>query len=117
MKKFLLFVGGLAALLILLANLGPIVLLALSVWLLYIIFKKFIRSDSTLGKIGWVILGLIVFGIAFSNIYAIIGVAAAFALYYIYKSWKKDDHDPVVGVMKDDDPFTNFEREWAELNK
>lgn len=46
MKKFLLFVGGLAALLILLANLGPIVLLALSVWLLYVIFKKWISGGT-----------------------------------------------------------------------
>ncbi|WP_085991418.1 flagellar basal body rod protein [Oceanobacillus senegalensis] len=116
MRKFMLFVGGLVALIILLANLGPMVILGLSLWLLYIIFKKFVRSDSTVGKIGWIILGLIVASIAFSNIYAVIGVAAAYALYLIWKNWKKDD-DIVVSDMKDDDPFTNFERQWAELNK
>ena len=117
MKKFLLFLGGLIALLVLLANLGPMVLLALSIWLLYIIFKKFLQSDSTAGKIGWVILGLFILSITFSNIYAVIGVAAAYALYLIYKSWKKEDDEPVVDVLGDGDPFTNFEREWADLKK
>ncbi|GAB3803134.1 lmo0954 family membrane protein [Virgibacillus kimchii] len=117
MKKFLLFLGGLVALLIFLANLGPMVLLGLSIWLLYIIFKKFLQSDSPAGKIGWIILGLIILSITFSNIYAVIGVAAAYALYLIYKSWNKESDDPDVKVLDDGDPFTNFEREWADLKK
>ncbi|KKE79583.1 flagellar basal body rod protein [Oceanobacillus caeni] len=117
MKKFMLFAGGLVALLLLLANLGSMVLLGLSVWLLYIVFKKFVRSESIFGKIGWAILGLIIASIAFSNLYAVIGLVAAYALYVIYKNWNKEDDDPVVRVIEDDDPFTNFEREWAELNK
>lgn len=116
MKKFMLFVGGLIALIVLLANLGPMVLLGLGVWLLYIVFKRFVKSESTAGKIGWVIVGLLLIGIVLSNIYAVLGLAAAYALYVIFKSWKNDDNDPVVHVIKDDDPFTNFEREWAELN-
>ncbi|MFS0671652.1 flagellar basal body rod protein [Ornithinibacillus sp. 179-J 7C1 HS] len=114
MRKFMLFVGGLIALLVLLANLGPMVLLGLSVWLLYIIFKKFVKSDSVGAKIGWVILGLVILGIGFTNIYAVIGIAAAFALYWIVKNWKKDNHNP-VGPTDDSDPFTNFERQWAEM--
>ncbi|GAB3057498.1 lmo0954 family membrane protein [Virgibacillus ainsalahensis] len=116
MKKFMLFVGGLIAFFILLANLGPMVLLALSVWLLYVVFKKFVKSDSITGKVGWVIIGLIVLSIALSNIYAVLGIAAAYALYLIYNSWKKDGNDPVVHVEEDDDPFVNFERQWAEIN-
>ncbi|GGP15590.1 lmo0954 family membrane protein [Oceanobacillus neutriphilus] len=116
MKKFMLFVGGLIAVLVLLANLGPMVLLALSVWLLYICFKKFISTDSIAAKVGWVILGLVVVSITFSNIYAVLGVAAAYALYLIYKNWNKPESS-VVHEIKDDDPFTNFEKQWAELNK
>lgn len=116
MKKFMLFVGGLVALFILLVNLGPMVLLGLGIWLLYIVFKKFIKSESTAGKIGWVIVGLLILGMVLTNIYAVIGLAAAFVLYIIFKNWKDDEKDPVVHVVKDDDPFTNFEREWAELN-
>lgn len=115
MRKFMLFVGGLIALLVLLINLGPMVLLGLSVWLLYIVFKKFVKSDSVSAKIGWVILGLIILGIGFTNIYSVIGIAAAFALYWIVKNWKKDGDSPVVPT-DDGDPFTNFERQWADLN-
>lgn len=116
MKKFMLFVAGLIALIVLLANLGPMVFLGLGIWLLYIVFKQFVKSESTTGKIGWVIVGLFLIGIVLSNIYAVLGIAAVYVLYLIYKNWKNDDNDPVVRDMKNDDPFTNFEREWAELN-
>ncbi|MHA6251892.1 lmo0954 family membrane protein [Oceanobacillus sp. CAU 1775] len=118
MTKFLLFVGGLIAFFVLLASIGPMVIFALSVWLLYIVFKQFMKSDSTAGKVGWAIVGLLILSFTVSNIYALIGVVALYALYLIYKSWKdsKDD-SPVVHTMKDNDPFSNFEREWADLNK
>jgi|SRR5690606_11181727 len=115
MRKFMLFIGGLIALLVLLANLGPMVLLGISIWLLYIVFKKFVKSDSAAGKIGWVILGLFILGIALSNIYAVLGIAAAFALFWIMKNWKKEERETVIPT-DDNDPFTNFERQWAELN-
>jgi len=115
-KKFLLFAGGLLAFFILLVNLGPMILLGLSMWLLYLIFKQFLKSDSTAGKIGWVIAGLIVVGIGLSNIYAVIGVAAAYVLYLIYTNWKNVD-EPVGPKVKDNDPFQNFERQWAEINR
>ncbi|SFK40597.1 lia operon protein LiaI [Halobacillus dabanensis] len=114
MKKFLLFLAGLVALIVLLVNLGPMILLGVSVWLLYVVFKQFMKSDSTAGKIGWVVAGLIILSIAASNIYAVIGVAAACVLYWIYKNWtskKEEIH------TRSDDPFTNFERQWAEMNK
>lgn len=116
MKKFMLFIGGLVAFFILLANIGPMIILGLSVWLLYVVFKKFMNSDSTAAKIGWIIAGLLVLSITVSNIYALIGVAAAYAIYLIVKSWNNSD-DPVVRHVEDDDPFTNFEREWEELNR
>ncbi|GGB36118.1 flagellar basal body rod protein [Virgibacillus dakarensis] len=117
MNKFLLFLGGLAALFVLLAMLGPMVLLAVSIWLLYVIFKQFMKSDSTIGKIGWVIAGLIVFGIGLSNIYAIIGVAAAYGLYLIFRNFRSDRSEAKEKTIVDDDPFANFEKQWAELNQ
>jgi len=116
-RHFLLFVGGLIAGIVLLMNLGPMLLLGISVWLLYLIFKQFMKTTSTLSKIGWVILGLIVLSIGVSNIYAVIGIAAGFALYWIYQNWNGDD--PVVPPYTEndnDDPFTNFETEWRELS-
>lgn len=117
MRKFLLFIAGLAALMILLINLGPLVLLGLGVWLLYVVFKKFLKSDSIVGKIAWVIVGLIVLSFTVVNVYAVIGIAAAYVLYLIFKNWRTDQTDPVVKTTtEDEDPFTNFERQWAELN-
>ncbi|MYL53641.1 flagellar basal body rod protein [Pontibacillus yanchengensis] len=119
MKQFLWFIAGLVALSLVLANLGPMILLGVSVWLLYIIFKKFMKTDSTAKKVLWVVLGLIVLSITVSNLYALIGVAAAYVLYVLYKGWKSKNNDHVVGdsIQKDDDPFINFEKQWAELNK
>lgn len=114
MRHFILFIGGLVALFILIVNLGPMVLLGLSIWLLYIIFKQFVKSDSTAGKIGWVLLGLLVLSMGLANIYAVIGIAAAYGLYIIIKNWKSEERNP--NHSDGDDPFKNFERQWEELN-
>ncbi|MEN1966638.1 flagellar basal body rod protein [Lentibacillus sp. N15] len=117
MKKFLLFVGGLAALTILIVNLGPMVLMGVGIWLLYIVFKQFLKSHSTLAKIAWVIIGLLLVSMVLSNVPALIGLGAAAVLYLIYKNWKQDNDEPEVEIIdKSDDPFTNFEWEWNHLN-
>jgi len=118
MTKFLLFVGALIALIVLLGSIGPLLIFGLSVWLLYIVFKQFIKTDSVAAKIGWAFLGLLILSFTISNIYSLIGVAAIIALYLIYKNWNKSDDDStVVHEIKGNDPFSNFEREWADLNK
>ncbi|HLR43308.1 MAG TPA: flagellar basal body rod protein [Pseudogracilibacillus sp.] len=115
MRHFLLFIGGLVAGLILLANLGPLLLLGVSVWLLYLIFKKFLNARSTGAKVGWVILGLVILSISLSNMYALIAIVAGFILYWIYKNWNKEEDAPISTIEHNDDPFTNFEYEWREL--
>src|SRR5699024_8726767 len=117
MKKLLLLMFAFIAVIILVVNLGPMILLGVSIWLLYVVFKQFVKSDSTGAKIGWVILGLIILSIATTNVFSMIGVAAAIALYLIYKNWNDDDHDRDPHVIDDGDPFTNFERQWSELNQ
>ena|SRR5699024_9184971 len=116
MKKFLLFSVALLALLVFLLNLGPLIILGVSVWLLYVIFKQFMKSNSTSEKVLWVIAGLVVLSIGLANVFSIIGVIAAIVLYMLYKKWKKTDDDPFIQNDVSDDPFTNFEREWAEIN-
>ena len=111
MKKFgLLVVGGIASL-VLLANLGSIVGLVISLAILYFMFKKFLKADTTFAKVGWGILGLIVLMITASNAPAILGVVAAYVLYLVYKNWNKEKSM----VVESDDPFTNFEKQWAQL--
>ncbi|MBU9721929.1 MULTISPECIES: flagellar basal body rod protein [Bacillaceae] len=90
MKKFMWFILALIALFILIANIGPLILLGVSVFLLYLIFKQFIKSPSTAGKVFWVIVGLIVLSIAVSNIYAVLGLVAIYFLYFIYQKWQED---------------------------
>ncbi|NQD65653.1 flagellar basal body rod protein [Bacillus haikouensis] len=112
MKKFgLLLAGGIAAI-VLIANLGPIVGLALSVLIMYYSFKQFIRTDSTFKKIIWALIGLAAFSATISNFPAIIGLVALYIIYVIYKNWKKDE---IIVEEKSNDPFTNFEKEWSQL--
>lgn len=118
MKKFLLFIAGLVATLVLLANLGPMILLGLGVWVLYAIFKKFVKTSSTSKKILLAVFGLMMMSFVLSNSYSIIGLIAGYVLYVIYKQWHKEKDDEWEEVVKeDDDPFTNFEKQWAELNR
>lgn len=109
MKQFLLFIGALAALAIIVASLGPLIMLAVGIWLLYLVYRQFTRAHSAGGKIGWLIIGLLVLAFITPHLPALIGVAAAYGLYLVYRSWKKEEAEP------EDDPFTNFEKQWKQL--
>ncbi|MCH1624274.1 flagellar basal body rod protein [Fredinandcohnia quinoae] len=114
MKKFGLFiVGGIAAL-VLLSQVGPMVGLIISLAILYFAYKQFTKSDSTGGKILWGIVGLIALSASISNVPAILGIVAAYILYVVYKKWNREK---TTVVTESSDPFTNFEKQWAELNK
>jgi lia operon protein LiaI len=113
MKKFgLLLVGGIAAL-VLLANLGPLVGLVVSLAILYFVFKQFLKTESTGMKIGLGILGVILLMASISNAPAIVGIVAAYILYVVYKKFNESKVKEVVS----NDPFQNFEKQWSELNK
>jgi lia operon protein LiaI len=114
MKKFgLLLAGGIAAI-VLLSTIGPMIGLAVSLVLLYFIYKKFLKTESTGWKIGLIIIGLIVLAASIHNIPALIGVGAAYVLYLVYKKWNSNKK---TVVNKETDPFINFENQWNELNK
>ncbi len=116
MKQFILFALGLVALLVLIGSIGPMILLALGLFFLYLVFKQFLKADSLGEKIGWVVLGLIILSVTIANVFALVGIVAAYGLYLIYKEYKKDKYDDTDSFSKND-PFMNFEKEWAELNK
>ncbi|TVP87719.1 MAG: flagellar basal body rod protein [Alkalicoccus sp.] len=88
--KFLLFLGIIIAVIVVLANLGPMILFAVGAWLLYVIYRQFAKAESTAAKVGWVIAGLIVLSMTISNVTAIIGVLALYFLYVLYRSWQDD---------------------------
>lgn len=111
MKKFgLLLIGGIAAL-VLISNLGPMVGLVVSLAILYYVFKQFLKTDSMGLKIALGILGVFLLLTAASNVPAIIGIAAAYILYVVYKKWNSSKSV----VKESDDPFQNFEKQWSEL--
>jgi len=112
MKKFgLLLVGGIAAI-VLLHNLAPMVGLVISVAILYFVVKRFLKTDSILMKIGWGFIGFVALLASASNIPAILGIAAAYILYVVYKNWNKQK---IVIAEEENDPFVNFEKQWSQL--
>jgi lia operon protein LiaI len=112
MKKFgLVLAGGIAAI-VLLSTLGPMVGLLISLALLYFIYKQFLKAESTGGKIGLGIIGVIFLMASISNAPAIIGVVAAYILYLVYKNWNSSKRSV---IKEGSDPFVNFEKQWNEL--
>jgi lia operon protein LiaI len=112
MKKFgLVLAGGIAAI-VLLSTLGPMVGLLISLALLYFIYKQFLKAESTGGKIGLGIIGVIFLMASISNAPAIIGVVAAYILYLVYKNWNSSKR---TVIKEESDPFVNFEKQWNEL--
>lgn len=114
MKKFGLFIAGGIAACVLLANVGPLVGLAVSLVILYFVFKQFMKSESTAGKIVWGLIGLAALSVSLANVPSIIGIVAAYVLYLVYKNWNQSKKSK---VEEEQDPFVNFEKQWAELNK
>jgi lia operon protein LiaI len=113
MKKLgLLAAGGVAAV-VLIANLGPMVGLVISFIIMYYSLKQFIKAEATVKKVLWAVIGFIALSASASNVPAILGVIAAYVLYMVYKKWNENKE-----LRKtEDDPFTNFERQWAELKR
>ena len=90
MKTFLLLLLGIIAGIIILANLGPMILLVISLVVSYYAVKKFILANSVAEKVLWAVVILIGVSISVSNIPALIGVVAFVVLYYTYKTYQQD---------------------------
>lgn len=114
MKKFALLVAGGLAAIILIVNVGPLIGLALSLIAFYFVFKQFMKENGTLGKVLWGIIGLAILSFSLASIPSLIGIAAAYVLYIMYKKWNESEE---VIVEEEKDPFVNFEKQWSELKK
>jgi lia operon protein LiaI len=90
MKTFLLICLGVIAGITVLVNIGPMIMLAISIAIAYYGVRKFILADATSSKVLWAIVILIGASISLSNIPALIGVVAFVVLYYTYKKWKQE---------------------------
>lgn len=97
-----------------LSSIGPMIGLAVSVAVLYFSFKQYHKSPSSWGKVFWGVIGIIAIFTSLGNLPAIIGVVALYVLFVVYKKWKQQK---VENIVVENDPFTNFEKQWNELNK
>jgi lia operon protein LiaI len=112
MKKLgLLVVGGIAAI-VLIANLGPMVGLAIGLAVMYYAYKKCMTAETSGKKFWWGVLSVIGLCVSVANIPAILGAVAIYVLYVVYKKWNDKES---LDQNTDNDPFTNFEKEWAKL--
>lgn len=113
MKKFGLLVAGGIAAIVLLSTIGRMMGFAVSLFILYFIFRQFLKAETKKRKIGLGILGIVVLLASLHNISAIIGVLAAYVLYLVYKKWNGNKYGKVK--VKEEDPFVNFEKQWNDL--
>ncbi|MBS4177286.1 flagellar basal body rod protein [Lederbergia citrea] len=112
MKKFLLITAAVILAIIALSSLGHIIGMAISLLIVYYSLKQFLKTESTLWKVVWALIGLIGFSGLLGSLPAIAGIAAVYILYTGYKNWNKED---VAAPSQDDDPFSGFDRQWNEL--
>ncbi|MDN4861462.1 flagellar basal body rod protein [Priestia megaterium] len=113
MKKVGLFLIGAVAAIVLLANAGPMVGLALGLVILYVAFKGFVKAEAPFKKWLWGFIGVVVLLTTVSNLPALAGIIAAGVLYIVYKKWNSSS--PIK--TEKEDPFKHFERQWADLNQ
>ncbi|MBS7344637.1 MAG: ABC transporter permease [Caryophanon sp.] len=90
----------------------PLAALLLSAAIAAVGVHYFTKSSSMLGQIIWG--SVIAVGVlsALSNIPGLIVIAIAAAAYYYYQQ-----RGASFSTTKTDDPFDNFEREWAKMTK
>ncbi|KNH17709.1 lmo0954 family membrane protein [Priestia megaterium] len=113
MKKVGLFLIGAVAAIVLFANVGPMVGLALGLVILYVAFKGFVKAETPFKKWLWGFIGVVVLLTTVSNLPALAGIIAAVVLYIVYKKWNSSS--PIK--TEKEDPFKHFERQWADLNQ
>jgi len=112
-KAGLVVIGGIAAL-IALANVGPLISLIICLAILYYSFKQLLKTENTGAKITWAIIVLVALMASVSHVPAILGLVAAYIVYLVYKKWNGETK---VVEKESSDPFTNFEKQWANLKK
>jgi len=113
-KKIGLLIIGAVAAVTLFANLGSLVVFAVSLAILYYAWKRWMKADTTMKKLLWIAVGIIAFAASASNAPALIAVVAAYVLYVVYQKWNETKQ---MKPKESDDPFAHFEKQWAELER
>ncbi|HWL12865.1 MAG TPA: ABC transporter permease [Ureibacillus sp.] len=118
MKKLFYLTAGGIAVIVALSMLGPLVGFAFSALLVFASIHYYVKSTSVIAKVLWISLGLIGVFTGISNVPALVGLAAIFLIYVLYKKWNDEEISfKKAKAFKENDPFTNFETQWAKLTK
>lgn len=113
MRKVMITIGTIIAVVIAISLLGPFLGLALSAAITYASIHFYLKATSTVGKVIFVILGICGILSALSNLPGFIALFAIAAIYYLYKK----PNNGRKTSSKSNDPFTNFEKQWSEIQK
>jgi lia operon protein LiaI len=117
MKKFGLLVLGIIAGIVAIASIGNLIGLAVSALVVFAGVHFYLKSDSTFLKIFWAIAGIIGLFTAVANIPGFFGILAIVGVWYVIKKWNNQSVSFTAPIVKSDDPFVNFEKQWKELSK
>jgi lia operon protein LiaI len=117
MKKFGLLVLGIIAGIVAVASLGNLLGLAVSALVVFAGLHFYLKSDSTFLKIFWAIVGICGLFSAVANIPGFFGILAIVGVWYVVKKWNNQPVSFSQSIVKSDDPFVNFEKQWNELSK
>lgn len=114
MKKALLIIAVIVLAMIALSSIGPILGMAISLAIVYVSVKQFLASRSVMAKVIWSIVGFFGLSGLVASLPALAGIAAVYILYTVYRNWKTE---APLDSENEEDPFSNFERQWKELEK
>lgn len=113
MKKFFMYGAIALAAFIGLIALIPVMGILFSGLLVAAGVHFYTKSESQLGKVLSIVLIIAGAISGLSNTPGIIGILAIATTYYLYKGTKNETNSVTPAS---NDPFTNFEKEWANLN-
>ena len=118
MKKFGLIILGSIAGIVALVNLGSLLGLAISALLVYAAMHYYLKGGSTFRKVLWVGVGIFGLLTAVANVPGFFGILAIIGLWVVVRKWKQQPVSISLNSnVSSSDPFTNFEKQWNELNK
>ncbi|MEK5214120.1 lmo0954 family membrane protein [Psychrobacillus sp. FSL H8-0487] len=116
-KRFGLLTLGIIAGIVALANLGSLLALGVSAAIVFAGVHFYLKSDSTFLKIFWASVGILGLISAVVNVPGFFGILAILAVWYVVKKWNNEEENFSSSIVKTDDPFVNFEKQWNELSK
>ncbi|OIN66228.1 hypothetical protein BLD48_11765 [Exiguobacterium sp. KRL4] len=117
-KQVLMALAGLALLAVVIGTLPHMIGLGLGALLAFYAISKFVQTSKVLAKIGFGLLAALGIGLALSNIWAVIGIAAALALYIGYMRMKMQRVDlNTLFARRRSTTSTHFEADWKDLDQ